>query len=105
MNESELEMSLFSDLEDLDRKEIEQNANDLERQVRTIEDEHKSLRNERKNQVEIVKSLRVSVGEKEAVNDERRGLLKKFHEARKLAEKSRENLVFSQSGWEKHIKD
>lgn len=90
MNESELEMSLFSDLEDLDRKEIEQNVNDLERQVRTIEDEHKSLRNERKNQVEIVKSLRVSVGEMEAVNDERRGLLKKFHEARKLAEKSRE---------------
>jgi len=90
MNESELEMSLFSDLEDLDRKEIEQNANDLERQVRTIEDEHKSLRYERKNQVEIVKSLRVSVGEMEAVNDERRGLLKKFHEARKLAEKSRE---------------
>ena len=90
MNESELEMSLFSDLEDLDRKEIEQNANDLERQVRTIEDEHKSLRYERKNQVEIVKSLRVSVGEMEAVNDERRGLLKKFHEARKLAEKARE---------------
>ena len=46
MNKSELEMSLFSDLEDLDRKEIEQNANDLERQVRTIEDEHKSLRYE-----------------------------------------------------------
>ena len=90
MNKSELEMSLFSDLEDLDRKEIEQNANDLERQVRTIEDEHKSLRYERKNQVEIVKSLRVSVGEMEAVNDERRGLLKKFHEARKLAEKARE---------------
>ena len=90
MSDSELEMSLFSDLEDLDRKEIEQNANDLERQVRTIEDEHKSLRYERKNQVEIVKSLRVSVGELEAVNDERRGLLKKFHEARKLAEKARE---------------
>ena len=90
MNDSELEMSLFSDLEDLDRKEIEQNVNDLERQVRTIEDEHKSLRYERKNQVEIVKSLRVSVGEMEAVNDERRGLLKKFHEARKLAEKARE---------------
>ena len=89
MNDSDIEMSLFSDLEDLDRKEIEQNANDLERQVRTIEDEHKSLRSERKNQIEIVKSLRVSVGEMEAVNDERRDLLKKFHEARKLAEKAR----------------
>ena len=89
MNDSDIEMSLFSDLEDLDRKEIEQNANDLERQVRTIEDEHKSLRSERKNQIEIVKSLRVSVGEMEAVNDERRDLLKKFHEARKLAEKAK----------------
>ena len=89
MKDLELESSLFSDLEDLDRKEIEQNANDLERQVRTIEEEHKSLRYERKNQVEIVKSLRVSVGEMEAVNDERRGLLKKFHEARKSAENVR----------------
>jgi|TARA_B000000475_G_scaffold11020_1_gene9942 chromosome segregation ATPase len=90
MSNSELEKGLFSDLEDLDRKEIEQNVNDFERQIRTIEEEHKSLRHERKNQVEIVKSLRVSVGELEAVNDERRGLLKNFHEARKLAEKARE---------------
>ena len=90
MNNSDSENTIFSDLEDMDRKEIEQNVNDLERQIRTIEEEHKSLKYERKNQVEIVKSLRATVGEIESVNDERRGLLKKFHEARKLAEKSRE---------------
>ena len=90
MNDSDSEGTIFSDLEEMDRKEIEGNVNDLERQIRTIEEEHKSLKYERKNQVEIVKSLRITVGEIESVNDERRGLLKKFHEARKLAEKSRE---------------
>ncbi len=89
MNNSEAEEGIFSDLEEIDRKEIEQNVGDLERQIRTIEEEHKSLRHERKNQVEIVKSLRITVGENEALNDERRGLLKKFHESRKLAEKAR----------------
>jgi len=90
MSDSESVSTIFSDLEDRDRKDIEQNLNDLERQIRTIEEEHKSLKYERKNQVEIVKSLRAAVGEIESVNDERRGLLKKFHQARKLAEKSRE---------------
>tara|TARA_B100001996_G_scaffold374596_1_gene353433 strand:+ start:282 stop:1256 length:975 start_codon:yes stop_codon:yes gene_type:complete len=89
MNDSESEEGIFSDLEEKDRKEIEQNVSDLEKQIRTIEEEHKSLRHERKSQVEIVKSLRITVGENEALNDERRGLLKKFHESRKLAEKAR----------------
>ena len=89
MNDSELEMSLFSDLENLDRQEIEQNANDLERQIRTIDDEYKSLMFERKNQLEIVKSLRVAVGEMEEENHERRVLRKRYHETRKLAENVR----------------
>ena len=106
MNNSDSENTIFSDLEDMDRKEIEQNVNDLERQIRTIEEEHKSLKYERKNQVEIVKSLRATVGEIESVNDERRGLLKKFHEARKLAENSSEMRdELNQNGWVKHIKD
>jgi len=90
MNDSESDIGLFSDLEEIDRKEIEQTVSDLERHVRTIEEEHESLRDERKNQVEIAKSLRAALGEMDAVNDERRGLLKKFHNARKLAEKARE---------------
>ena len=90
MSGSESDIGIFSDLEEIDRKEIEQTVDDLERNVRTIEEEHKSLRDERKNQVEIVKSLRATVGEMDAANDERRSLLKKFHNARKLAEKARE---------------
>jgi len=90
MSDSEPEMSVFADLEEKDREEIEQTASDLEKQIRSIEDEYESLRSERKNQIEIVKSLRIEVGELEAVNDERRGLLKKFHEARKLAEKAKQ---------------
>ena len=90
MSDSEPEMSVFADLEEKDREEIEQTASDLEKQIRSIEDEYESLRSERKNQIEIVKSLRIEVGELEAVNDERRGLLKKFHEARKMAEKAKQ---------------
>ena len=90
MSDSEPEKSIFADLEEKDREEIEQTAGDLEKQIRSIEDEYESLRSERKNQIEIVKSLRIEVGELEAVNDERRGLLKKFHEARKLAEKAKQ---------------
>ena len=90
MSDSEPEKSIFADLEEKDREEIEQTASDLEKQIRSIEDEYESLRSERKNQIEIVKSLRIEVGELEAVNDERRGLLKKFHEARKLAEKAKQ---------------
>ena len=40
MNTSDTENTIFSELEDMDRKEIEQNVNDLERQIRTIEEEH-----------------------------------------------------------------
>ena len=89
MSDSEPDNGIFSDLEEIDRKELEQTASDLEKQIRSIDEEHKSLRYERKSQVEIVKSLRIEVGELEAENDERRGLLKRFHEARKLAEKAK----------------
>ena len=89
MNDSDPQEGIFSDLEEISHKEVKLLSNKIEREIRTIEDEHKSLRNERKNQVEIVKSLRQTVGENEAISDERRGLLKKFHQSRKLAEDAR----------------
>ena len=89
MNDSEPQEGIFSDLEELSHKEVKLLSNKIEREIRTIEDEHKSLRNERKNQVEIVKSLRQTVGENEAISDERRGLLKRFHQSRKFAEDAR----------------
>ena len=57
MSDYEPETSIFADLEETDREEIEQTASDLEKQIRSIEDEYESLRTERKNQIEIVKSL------------------------------------------------
>lgn len=89
MNDSDPREGIFSDLEEISHKEVKLLSNKIEREIRTIEDEHKSLRNERKNQVEIVKSLRQTVGENEAISDERRVLLKKFHQSRKLAEDAR----------------
>ena len=89
MNDSDPQEGVFSDLEEISHKDVKLLSNKIEREIRTIEDEHKSLRNERKNQVEIVKSLRQTVGENEAISDERRVLLKKFHQSRKLAEDAR----------------
>ena len=89
MNDSDSQEGIFSDLEEMSHKDVKLLSNKIEREIRTIEDEHKSLRNERKNQVEIVKSLRQTVGENEAISDERRVLLKKFHQSRKLAEDAR----------------
>jgi len=89
MKDSDPQEGIFSDLEEISHKEVKLLSNKIEREIRTIEDEHKSLRNERKNQVEIVKSLRQTVGENEAISDERRSLLKKFHQSRKLAEDAR----------------
>ena len=92
MNDSDPQEGIFSDLEEISHKEVKLLSNKIEREIRTIEDEHKSLRNERKNQVEIVKSLRQTVGENEAISDERRVLLKKFHQSRKLAEDARKKI-------------
>ncbi len=89
MNDSESQEGIFSDLENLSHKDVKLLSNKIEREIRTIEEEHKSLRNERRNQIEIVKSLRLAVGENEAVSEERRNLLRRFHKSRKLAEESR----------------
>jgi hypothetical protein len=89
MSNSEPKEGIFSDLEDMSHKDVELLSKKIEREIRTIEEEHMSLRNERINQVEIVKSLRQAVGENEAISEERRGLLRKFHQSRKLAEEAR----------------
>lgn len=89
MSDSEPQSGIFADLEDMSHKDVELLSKKIEREIRTIEEEHRSLRNERKNQVEIVKSLRQAVGENEAISEERRGLLRKFHQSRKQAEDAR----------------
>ena len=89
MSDSQTQEGFFSDLEEMSHKEIEQLLKNKEREIKIIEDEHNSLRNERRNQVEIVKSLRQAVGENEAISAERRELLNKFHQHRKSAEDAR----------------
>ena len=89
MSNSEPKEGIFSDLEEMSHKDVELLSKKIEREIRTIEEENMSLKNERRNQVEIVRTLRQAVGENEAISEERRGLLRKFHQFRKLAEEAR----------------
>ena len=80
---------LFDDLEELPYDEIEDKVKQLDRDLRSLDDEFHSLRQERRSQVEIVKSLRGAVGGLEEANSERRNLLREFHEIKKKADKER----------------
>lgn len=81
---------LFDDLEALPHSDIEERAQDVDRQLRSLDDEFNSLRDDRRSQVDLVKSLRSAVGGIEEADSERRGLLKKFHSIKKEADKDRE---------------
>ena len=80
---------LFDDLEALPHDEIEERGKQLERELRSLDEEFNSLRQERRNQVEIVKSLRGAFDGIQEVNSERRMLLNEFHEIKKKADKHR----------------
>ena len=80
---------LFDDLEALPHDEIEERGKQLERELRSLDEEFNSLRQERRNQVEIVKSLRGAFDGIQEVNSERRVLLNEFHEVKKKADKHR----------------
>ena len=81
--------SSFEDLEELDGHELQEMFGGLERQIRSLESQKRELREERGDLVGQVKILRGAVGQIEGANSERRGLLRKFHEIRKAADKSR----------------
>ena len=80
---------LFDDLEALPHDEIEERVKQLDRELRSLDEEFNSLRQERRNQVEIVKSLRGAFDGIQEVNTERRVLLSEFHEIKKKADKHR----------------
>ena len=82
-------VSSFNDLEDLDGHEIQEMRSGLERQLGSIEGEKRDLRSERMDLVNRVRILRGIVGKMEGANSERRELLRKFHEIRKVADSSR----------------
>ena len=80
---------LFDDLEELPHEEIEDKNKQLERDLRSLDDEFNSLRQDSRSTVVIVKSLRGAVGGIEEANSERRNLLREFHEIKKKADKER----------------
>ncbi len=81
---------LFEDLEALPHDEIEEKSADLDRQLRSLEDEFNSLKTDRRSQVDLVKSLRSAVGDIEEANSERKALLNQFHKVKKEADKNRQ---------------
>ena len=83
------ESGLFEDLEEMDHKDIDELKGDMERDLKSVNQQHRELREERRNQIDIVRSLRVAVGEIESADGERKSLLKQFHSTRQSAEESR----------------
>ena len=61
---------LFDDLEALPHDEIEDRVKQLDRELRSLDEEFNSLRQERRSQVEIVKSLRGAFDGIQEVNSE-----------------------------------
>ena len=61
---------LFDDLEALPHEEIEEMVKQFDRELRSLDEEFNSLRQERRNQVEIVKSLRGAFDGIQEVNSE-----------------------------------
>ena len=85
-----VQISLWDDLEEIDQSDIEDMRGDQKRLLATFENELKELRAERKEQVEIVKSLRSVIGKVEVADSGRKSLLREFHRSRKSAQQEKE---------------
>ena len=85
-----VQISLWDDLEEIDQSDIEDLRGDQKRLLATFENELKELRAERKEQVEIVKSLRSVIGKVEVADSGRKSLLREFHRSRKSAQQEKE---------------
>tara|TARA_B100000686_G_scaffold151883_1_gene159105 strand:+ start:1517 stop:2473 length:957 start_codon:yes stop_codon:yes gene_type:complete len=77
----------WDDLEEMDEEEIGSHLSGQKRVLATLDSEFRSLRIERKDQVQIVKSLRSALGGLEEVDSGRKSLLQQFHSARKRSQK------------------
>ena len=56
------ESGLFEDLEEMDHKDIDELKGDMERDLKSVNQQHRELREERRNQIDIVRPLRIAVG-------------------------------------------
>jgi len=79
----------WGDLEEFDRDEIDQLISGQKGTLSTLENERRGLRAERKDQVEIVKTLRSVLGKVQTADSGRKRLLSSFHKSRKLAQKKK----------------
>ncbi len=68
----------FSELETIPHEEIVERSSNQERKLRTLDDEFNTLKDDRREQIKIVKSLRAAIGGIEEANSERKGLLKEL---------------------------
>ena len=73
-------------IEDMDLSNIKSLKQDLINQLEVCEQQFRDLVEDRRNQIDIVKTLRNAVKEVESMDDGRRELLKEFHGFRKAAE-------------------
>jgi len=80
----------WDDLKDLDREAIIRLIKEKKAFLRSINDQVKDLRSERKEQIHIVKSLRSAIVGIEKSDSGRKKLLAEFHNSRKRAQKHRE---------------
>jgi hypothetical protein len=85
-----VDIGLWDDLEEMDQSDIEDLRGDQKRLLATFGNELRELRAERKEQVEIVKSLRSAIGKVEVADSGRKTLLKEFHRSRKSAHREKE---------------
>ena len=85
-----VQIGLWDDLEEMGQSDIEDLRGDQKRLLATFENELRELRVERKEQVEIVKSLRSAIGKVEVADSGRKSLLREFHRSRKSAQQVKE---------------
>ena len=79
----------WDDLEEMDQEDVVRQSKEQVRVLETLDSEARSLREERKSQIQIVKSLRSAIGSFDAANSGRKALLRDFHKARKEGQKQK----------------
>ena len=80
----------WDDLEGMDEEDVGQLLIGKKRDMSTLDSEARGLRSERKDQVQIVKSLRSALGGFEEADIGRKSLLQEFHKSRKKSLKHKE---------------
>jgi len=77
------EPGLFDDLEGVADHEIHERATELRASIRSLEQENKSLKEERDAQIVVAQGLRSIINETAGMSKERQTLMNKFHAIRK----------------------